>query len=313
MVFESRDLGRTEAFLNRAYTKMQIGGAATDVSARISRASTDSISVDKLQIGFDMSYDADPLGRICLCEVVSGTFDDHATDGRQDSFGPGDLVSLAPPDRPYSGTVRRSQFSITMLDPALLTRVAGVGRKRDAPVRLLGHRPRSREAARQLSRTIAYVGDDVLSSPLVEESPLLRASIEQLLATSVLTAFRNTAIAEDGVSDRHDAHPRTVQRALAFMESSLDQAITVGEIAAAAGVTVRAVQTAFQRHLGSTPLEHLRRLRLAEVRVELEAADPSQQTVAEIAARWGFHHHGRMTGEYRKQYGELPSATLARF
>ena len=95
------------------------------------------------------------------------------------------------------------------------------------------------------------------------------------------------------------------------MESNLDQALAIADIAAAAGVTVRALQTAFQRHLGTTPLAYLRRLRLEEVRAELVAADPSQQTVVAVAARWGFHHHGRMTAAYRELYGELPSTTLA--
>src|SRR5262245_23576409 len=92
LLFESRDLGRTEAFLNRAYTKMRIGASAPDVSAKISRATADSISIDRLEIGFEMSYDADPLGKICLCEITSGTFEDHSSDGWTESLGPGDLV-----------------------------------------------------------------------------------------------------------------------------------------------------------------------------------------------------------------------------
>ena len=308
MLFESRDLARTEEFLNRAYTKMQIGSSAKDVSTRISRAAADSISIDRLEIGFEMSYDADPLGKICLCEVVSGSIEDHATDGWQDDFRPGDLVNFAPPDRPYAGKVCRSAYTITMFDPALLTRVAGAGRKDDSPVRLLSHRPYSRPAARQLSRTIAYLSDQ-LSNPAVHASPLVRASVSQLLASSVLAAFPNTAMAERGSAD---PRPSTVRRALAFMESNLDQAITIADIAAAAGVTVRAVQTAFQRHVGATPLGELRRLRLAEVRSELLAADPADRTVAEIAVRWGFHHHGRMAAAYLEQYGELPSTTLTR-
>ncbi|MFI5695318.1 helix-turn-helix domain-containing protein [Kribbella sp. NPDC051586] len=309
MHFESRDLAKTEEFLNRAYTKMQIGGRASDVRTRISRAAADSISIDRLEIGFEMSYDADPLGKICLCEVVSGSIEDHATDGWEDGFGPGDLVSFAPPDRSYAGKVCRSGYTITMFDPALLTRVAGAGRKDDAPVRLLSHRPHSRPAARHLSRTIAYIGDQVLPNPAVQASPLVLASVSQLLASSVLAAFPNTAMDERGSAD---PRPSTVRRALAFMESHLDQAITIADIAAAAGVTVRAVQTAFQRHVGATPLGELRRLRLAEVRSELVAAVPAERTVAEIAVRWGFHHHGRMAAAYLEQYGELPSTTLAR-
>ncbi|HEY3557224.1 MAG TPA: helix-turn-helix domain-containing protein [Kribbella sp.] len=308
LMFESRDLSRTEEFLNRAYTKMQIGSGAPGGRARISRAAAASISVDRLGIGFEMSYDADPLGKICLCEVYSGSIEDHATAGWEDSFRPGDLVSFAPPDRPLTGTVRSSSYSITMFDPALLTRVAGVSRQSNAPVRLLGHRPHSVQAARHLSRTIAYLGDYALLDPVVQASPLVVASLEQLLASSVLAAFPNTTMEGEDLA----ARPTTIRRALAFMEPNVDQAIGVADIAAAAGVTVRALQTAFQRHLGTTPLGHLRRLRLAEVRAELLAADPSECTVAGVAARWGFHHHGRMTAAYRELYDELPSATLAR-
>ncbi|MET9273466.1 helix-turn-helix domain-containing protein [Kribbella sp. NPDC003557] len=313
LVFESRDLGRTEEFLNRAYTKMQIGGSPADVRTRIERAAAESITVDRIEIGFEMSYDADPLGKICLCEVYSGSIVDHATDGWEDGFRPGDLVSFAPPDQPYAGKIARSSYSITMFDPALLTRVAGVGRKNNAPVRLLGHRPRSRQAARQLSQTIAYLAE-TLPNPAVQTSPLVLASVSQLLASSVLATFANSADAtpEQVGADSRDARPATVRRALTFMESNLDQALAIADIAAAAGVTVRALQTAFQRHLGTTPLAYLRRLRLEEVRAELLAADPSEQTVAAAAARWGFHHHGRMTAAYRELYGELPSTTLAR-
>lgn len=303
--FESRDLEVTEAFLNRAYTKMRIGSTDQDVSARISRQTVASISLDQLEIGFEMRYDADPLGRICLCVVESGSFQDHATDGWSDTFGPGDVVSLAPPDRPYAGKVVRSRYSITMFDPALLARVAGSG----DPVRLLHHRPRSAAASGQLARTIKYLSDDVLPNPAARTSRLLLSSVEQLLATSVLAAFPNTVLDSDG---RDVVHPQTVQRALTFLESNVDRDVSIGDIATAAGVTVRAVQSAFQRSLGTSPLAYLRQLRLAEARAELLAADPARTTVTAIASRWGFHHLGRFAAAYRERYGEAPSETLRR-
>lgn len=146
LTFESRDLARTEEFLNRAYTKMWIGGGTDDVSARITREAVASISIDRLDIGFEMKYDADPLGKICLCVVEAGTVQDHGTDGWEDAFGPGDVVSFGPPDRPYVGKVCRSRYSITMFDPALLTRAAGVDNRSGRPVRLLDHRPHSAAA-----------------------------------------------------------------------------------------------------------------------------------------------------------------------
>ncbi len=303
--FESRDLEVTEAFLNRAYTKMRIGSSDQDVRTRISRQTVASISLDRIEIGFELRYEADPLGKICLCVVESGAFEEHATDGWSDSFRPGDVVSIAPPDRPYAGRVGPSRYTITMFDPALLARVAASG----DPVRLLGHRPRSAAAARQLARTISYLSDAVLPNPAARTSRLLLSSVEQLLASSVLAAFPNTVLDSGG---RDVVHPQTVQRALTFLESSVDSDVSIGDIAEASGVTVRAVQSAFQRSLGTTPLAYLRQLRLAEARAELLAADPARTTVTAIAARWGFHHLGRFASAYRDRYGETPSETLRR-
>ncbi|MEV6995503.1 helix-turn-helix transcriptional regulator [Streptomyces sp. NPDC093228] len=76
--------------------------------------------------------------------------------------------------------------------------------------------------------------------------------------------------------------------------------ITVAQIAAAAHVTPRALQYAFRRHLDTTPLAHLRGVRLAEAHRDLVAADPAEaSTVTGIAARWGFYHPGRFASLYR--------------
>ncbi len=50
--------------------------------------------------------------------------------------------------------------------------------------------------------------------------------------------------------------------------------IGLSDIAAAVGVTPRSVQYTFRRHLGTTPLEYLRRVRLDRAHRDLQAADP---------------------------------------
>ncbi|QIJ60818.1 helix-turn-helix transcriptional regulator [Streptomyces sp. JB150] len=312
LVFESDDLDLTEDFLCRAYARMTIGsGSPGDSRARIRRDTLPSVSVDEIDLGFDMSYAVTPLGRICLCLVHEGTVRDHAYRGVRDDFGPGDLVLFAPPDAPYSGQIRTARYNITMLEPALLDQVAATAaQRRPQPVRLTGHRPHSPAAARHLRNTILYLRDHVLADPAVAEQPLIAATGGQLLAASVLAAFPNTAQTEPAAQDRTDAHSATVRRAVAYIEDHADQPITVAEIAAAAHVTIRALQYAFRRHLDTTPLAYLRRVRLAQAHRELRAASPLTTTVGEIAARWGFAHPGRFAALYREAYGTSPSATL---
>ncbi|MDX3764032.1 helix-turn-helix domain-containing protein [Streptomyces sp. AK02-04a] len=83
-------------------------------------------------------------------------------------------------------------------------------------------------------------------------------------------------------------------------------------MAAAAHVTIRSLQYAFRRHLNTTPLAHLRRVRLSRAHEELLEADPfSDTTVMDIATRWGFFHMGRFAALYRDTYGRTPRLALA--
>ena len=313
LVFESDDLNVTEDFLCRAYARMRIGSSTPETStARIRRDSMPSVSVDELDLNFDMSYSVTPLGKICLCLVHEGTIQDHVFQGVQDSFGPGDLVMFAPPDRPYAGRVCSARYNITLLDPRLLDQVAATGTERvREPVRLTGHRPHSPAAAHHLKQTILYLRDQVLADPSVAEQPLIASTSSQLLAASVLATFPNTAHTDPTAQDRTDAHSTTVRRAVAYIDDHADQPLTVADIAAAAHVTVRTLQYAFRRHLDTTPLAYLRRARLAHAHRELRDAHPlGDTTVRDIAVRWGFAHPGRFAALYREAYGASPSSTL---
>ncbi|MFI2764103.1 helix-turn-helix transcriptional regulator [Streptomyces echinatus] len=312
LTFDSDDLDVTEEFLSHAYARMRIAsGTPGSHRARIRRSGIPSVSVDELALDFEMEYSVTPLGRICLCVVHEGTVRDHNFQGVEDSFGPGDVVLFAPPDLPYAGRICDARYNITMLDPALLSQVAG-GPDGSPPVRLTGHRPRSEAAARHLHRTIAHLRDTVLVDPEIADQPLIAATAGQHLAASVLAAFPNTALDEPEGADGDGVRPAVLRRALAYIDDHADQPVTVADIAAAAHVTVRALQYAFRRHLDTTPLAQLRRVRLAHAHHDLVAAGPGDGvTVTEIAARWGFHHPGRFASLYRSTYRRAPHRTLS--
>jgi AraC-like DNA-binding protein len=313
LTFDSDDLELTEDFLSRAYASMRIGSSTPETGrARISRGDLGPVTVDELDLDFDMSYAVTPLGRICLCVVHEGTIRDHVYPGVEDSFGPGDVVSFAPPTQSYAGRVCRARYNITMLDPDLLTQVASTaGTAVGGPVRLTGHRPHSPEAGRRLRDTISYLRDHVLADPALAEQPLIASTAAQHLAATVLATFPNTALTDPTAADRRDARPETLRRALAYIDDHADQPITVADIAAAAHVTVRALQYAFRRHLDRTPLAHVRDVRLSHAHRDLLAAAPHDgTTVTAIAARWGFHHPGRFAALYRDAYLRSPSRTL---
>jgi AraC-like DNA-binding protein len=313
LMFESDDLERTEEFLSRAYAAMRIGSSTPAEShARISRHASASVSVDLVQMNFEMSYEVGPLGRIGLCSMHTGFIRDHAASAPADTYGPGDVFSLAPPDEPYRGRVDRARYHVTLIAPELLAQVASAASDREPDaVRLTGHRPRCEEAARRLQGIITHLRDHVLDAPDLHDQPLVLSTAAQYLAASVLSAFPHTAPTEETARDRRDAHPLTVRRAVAHIEAHADRELTVADIAAAAHVTTRALQYAFRRHLGTTPMRYLRRVRLAAAHEELLRAGPGRGvTVTTVAARWGFAHPGRFAREYRAAYGRRPSHTL---
>ena len=98
---------------------------------------------------------------------------------------------------------------------------------------------------------------------------------------------------------------------MAFIDACSADPIGLAEIAAAAQLSPRALQAAFRRHLGTTPLGHLRSVRLARAHADLLAARRGDgQTVSEIANRWGFSQLSRFAHDYRTRYGQSPRETL---
>ncbi|TWH04188.1 AraC-like DNA-binding protein [Nocardioides sp. J9] len=308
LLFESTELGETEEFLNEHYAPMRIGSTGP-TRARIARGASDGVTVDRVEFDFVMSYDVEPLGRIGLCDVRTGKVEDHGPDGSvPESFGPGELFSLAPPDRSYRGTINRSHYSVTMVDLALLSEVAAPTGRAES-IQLLDHRPVDAAAAQRLRGAIDHLDRVVLSDPVAAANPLVLGTASRYVAAQLLGAFATTAD-PGGTSDSRDAHPAALRRAMAFIEENAHLDLSPAEIATAAHVSIRALQHAFRRHLDTTPTAYLREVRLARARRDLRAAEVGGTTVAEIAARWGFSHQGHFGQAYRRLFDETPGTTL---
>jgi transcriptional regulator GlxA family with amidase domain len=126
-----------------------------------------------------------------------------------------------------------------------------------------------------------------------------------------LAVFPNTTMRAEHTQGQAATGPATMRRAMDFVDAHADQPISAADIAAAAGIGVRAVQLAFKQHLGVTPMTYVRQVRLERAHRDLQVADAhSGGTVKTIAARWGFAKPERFAALYRKSYGVLPSSTL---
>ncbi len=91
-----------------------------------------------------------------------------------------------------------------------------------------------------------------------------------------------------------------------------DEPLHIDDICRAAGVSQRTLRNAFQEIYGSPPYRHLRTMRMGEARKALLSPARPTQTVTEVAMHFGFLELGRFAVEYRRAFGERPSATLRR-
>ncbi|HXQ39917.1 MAG TPA: GlxA family transcriptional regulator [Candidatus Udaeobacter sp.] len=94
-------------------------------------------------------------------------------------------------------------------------------------------------------------------------------------------------------------------RALSIMEKAMEEPISCAGIARRAGLSLRQLQRLFRAKLGTGPLQHYRRMRLAKAHALL------QQTglpVTEVAVSAGFASPEHFSRVYRQAFGRPPSA-----
>ena len=104
---------------------------------------------------------------------------------------------------------------------------------------------------------------------------------------------------------------RQVRRVEDWLDAHFTDPVSVNDLAEIAGVSVRSLQAAFRSARECTPMQALLNRRLAAARERLSAPCPST-TVTSVATECGFFHLGRFARDYRRTFGETPSATLAR-
>ncbi len=99
-----------------------------------------------------------------------------------------------------------------------------------------------------------------------------------------------------------------LRRAIAYIHEQAHENITLQDIATAAGIHHRTLQTAFRDRVGLTPIAYLRDVRLDKARFHLMHRQ-NRARVCEVAYDCGYSHLGRFSKEYRARFGHAPSET----
>ncbi|GIJ43574.1 hypothetical protein Val02_04600 [Virgisporangium aliadipatigenens] len=304
----SRDLGEVHELIRRRYVENlpRIVGPTDGFAFRSEAASAGGLSIDRIAWWADMSIATDPFETTVVATVLDGTF--HMRGGRLEGRGVRGDSLLYPSRAALQVLMERVTCQVVQLPAAAIDRVAARAGVDPVDLRFDGMAPVSPAAGRQWLATIAYLSRLLAGAGPAGIHPFMLSAAIDAAATAALTVFPNTTMTVDAPGPGRVA-PAAVRRAVAHIEAHAGEPITVEDVAAAAGLGVRALQAAFRKHLDTTPVAYLARVRLERAHHELRAAGPGV-TVAEVAHRWGFGDLGRFAARYRAAFGRLPSHTL---
>ncbi|WP_172329792.1 GlxA family transcriptional regulator [Mangrovicoccus sp. HB161399] len=108
------------------------------------------------------------------------------------------------------------------------------------------------------------------------------------------------------IAARYGVRSPVVETALALMESHVADPLDLAQLAALTGLSPRQLQRKFRDALGVAAMDCYRRIRLETAR---DLARGTRLQMAEIAEITGFSSQSALSGAYRRQFGEPPTAT----
>jgi AraC-like DNA-binding protein len=268
------------------------------------------LALDRLRYASTLDLVTEPVRYVHVTYVLGGRLTLRSGDD-QLQLTAGDLA-LVPPGQSFQGHLVDFDVRLLRLPLAAVTRAAAARWGTDpAEFAFAGMAPISAPLARYWRETLTYLHRVALNPDAALPSPTAHAAMIDLAAAATIATFPSVATSAAYLPGPGEAGPGTVRRAVAYLEEHAGDPVTLADIATAARTGPRGLQAAFRRHLDTTPMAHLRRIRLARAHRDLLAADPVHgATVGAIARQWGFGHLGRFAASYRDAYGTSPAETL---
>lgn len=281
------------------------------VDGSVRSATADGLSVCLARYaGFEYDADMDPHSDPHAVVVLEGDGVISSADGELHVTG-GD-VFMPPPD--LSHVTKMYDFGFAMAQVpwpvigGLAEELTGVPA---GHLRFESMNPVSAALQATWSRRVSFICHELIISGATAVSPLIVQKMTRLAAAAMLETFPNNTMTVAYSRGPGWVPADAVRRAAAFIDAHAGLPVTQTQIAAAAGETSRALRKAFHRDYGTTPIEHLRLVRLERAHQELRDAEPdSDVSVAAVARKWGWANLAQFVLAYQQQYGQLPTETL---
>ena len=137
------------------------------------------------------------------------------------------------------------------------------------------------------------------------ENPNLRHLLDSELPLELLTILAAGTSPPDG---RPSNRSRALRCALDYIQDNPRAQCSVEQLCRYSACSLSTLERAFRDHFGVSPKQYLIALRLNGVRKHLLNPEESRG-VGDVATEWGFWHLSKFASDYKRMFGELPSAT----
>jgi AraC family ethanolamine operon transcriptional activator len=139
----------------------------------------------------------------------------------------------------------------------------------------------------------------------IELQNIVKHQVPYLLAQALMSAEAHS------IKATANTKSQTIKTVIDYIQSLPNKNISIEMICSDTGINIRTLQRAFLEKYGVTPKSYLQSQRLNEAYKALLDSDPKTAKIRDIALSQGYWHMSQFAADYRRQFGELPSKTLA--
>lgn len=310
--FASSDLSSFQQYLARSYCDHHITQRSNgeSVQACHNRLALSEMSLNFLRYGADVEIDIGPFETFYMLEFPQAGVVDLRLGQQRVETRPGFATVISPTLPVWSNwSSDCEQVMVKIARTAMESHLASL-LGRSLPYELIFEPilDFSSPGADSVLRFCSFLFDQFGDGSPVLSSRGMSRDLEHAFMSALLMGQPNNY--SDMLRARSNSiAPRHVRKAIAYIESNLENDIVFEALVTTAEVSARALYAGFNKFVGMPPQVLIRNLRLDRVREDLISAGGGV-TVSEIAMKWHFTHLGRFSCEYRKRFNESPRETL---
>lgn len=312
-VFSRRELDVTEGLLTRLWGRTTLVASGEPQPACLFYAlELPGVVIGHLDlhVGATLTWKQNRYSYLCLTPSLTAL--DYRVSGLSGSISPLEMLIVNPGEEATLAMSAYCPLSVIRIEASAMRSVLASMRqvRWSGPLVLENQVDLTSGAALRYSAALGLIHSESLAEGSLLSQGVGAEQIAQFFISSLLW-MQSEEMRQHFVSPAQAASV-PLRKATNYIREHISEEITLADVAAAAGVSIRHVQNLFKEHYGQRPREYIRALRLDGAHRDLLTSDVTQASVAHIASEWGWNSPSYFSAQYFQRFGRYPHETLAR-